>query len=174
MYSFIIPPAHPLLISDVHAKLGCRAVPHYVISNCESVSDMLEVAIMLKEAGLVKVELGAAAAANGAEEATTSSREAAAANAAAPQTGAAAHASHSHHHHHHRSSSSSAGTAAAPGASDTAPHATHLPVTSALQIVPLFETIADLHAGAGVMRAAFSLPVFASIVASLGHTQVCS
>ena len=41
-----------------------------------------------------------------------------------------------------------------------------------MQIVPLFETIADLHAGAGIMATAFALPVFAGIVASLGKRQV--
>lgn len=39
-------------IKDVHARFGARAVPHYIISNCCSVSDMLEVAVLLKEAGL--------------------------------------------------------------------------------------------------------------------------
>lgn len=34
---------------------GPRAVPNYVISMCESVSDMLEAAILLKEAGLLDV-----------------------------------------------------------------------------------------------------------------------
>ena len=33
-------------------RFGHRAVGHYVISKCQSVSDMLEVAIMLREAGL--------------------------------------------------------------------------------------------------------------------------
>ncbi len=35
------------------ADLGPEAVPNYVISRCESVSDVLEVALLLKEAGLV-------------------------------------------------------------------------------------------------------------------------
>lgn len=39
-------------IADVHRRFGPRAVPQYVISNCVSVSDMLEVAILLKEGGL--------------------------------------------------------------------------------------------------------------------------
>ena len=34
-------------------RLGPGAVPHYVISKCESVSDVLEVAVLLKEVGLV-------------------------------------------------------------------------------------------------------------------------
>ncbi|MGY1649848.1 phosphoenolpyruvate carboxylase [Geodermatophilus sp. SYSU D01119] len=35
------------------AKLGPRAIPNYVISMCESVSDVLEVAVLLKEVGLL-------------------------------------------------------------------------------------------------------------------------
>lgn len=35
------------------ARVGPRAVPHYVISMAESVSDVLEVAVLLKEVGLV-------------------------------------------------------------------------------------------------------------------------
>ncbi|RAV15734.1 phosphoenolpyruvate carboxylase [Mycolicibacterium sp. GF69] len=38
---------------------GSRAVPNYIISMCESVSDMLEAAILLKEAGLLDVSLEA-------------------------------------------------------------------------------------------------------------------
>ncbi|SDO41154.1 Phosphoenolpyruvate carboxylase, type 1 [Klenkia soli] len=34
-------------------RLGARAIPNYVISMCESVSDVLEVAVLLKEVGLV-------------------------------------------------------------------------------------------------------------------------
>ncbi|WP_336029963.1 phosphoenolpyruvate carboxylase [Geodermatophilus sp. FMUSA9-8] len=34
-------------------KLGPRAIPNYVISMCESVSDVLEVAVLLKEVGLL-------------------------------------------------------------------------------------------------------------------------
>jgi len=36
-----------------HAAFGPRVVPHYVISKCESVSDLLEVAVLLKESGLL-------------------------------------------------------------------------------------------------------------------------
>jgi phosphoenolpyruvate carboxylase len=39
-------------IRDVHARFGARTLPHYVISNCCSLSDLLEVAVLLKEAGL--------------------------------------------------------------------------------------------------------------------------
>jgi phosphoenolpyruvate carboxylase len=35
-------------------RFGARAVPHYVISHCESVSDMLEVGVLLREAGLLR------------------------------------------------------------------------------------------------------------------------
>ena len=38
----------------VCTRLGARALPHYVISKCESVSDLLEVAVLLKEAGLYR------------------------------------------------------------------------------------------------------------------------
>ncbi|NQY56338.1 MAG: phosphoenolpyruvate carboxylase [Ilumatobacteraceae bacterium] len=36
-----------------HAAAGRRAIPHYVISMADSVSDVLEVAVLLKEVGLV-------------------------------------------------------------------------------------------------------------------------
>jgi len=35
-------------------RYGPRAVPHYVISHCDSVSDLLEVGLLLREAGLLK------------------------------------------------------------------------------------------------------------------------
>jgi phosphoenolpyruvate carboxylase len=34
-------------------RFGARAVPHYVISHCSSVSDLLEVGVLLREAGLL-------------------------------------------------------------------------------------------------------------------------
>ena len=40
--------------ADVHARYGAQALPNYVISKCQSVSDLLEVAVLLKEAGLVR------------------------------------------------------------------------------------------------------------------------
>ncbi|MGH8687613.1 MAG: phosphoenolpyruvate carboxylase [Burkholderiales bacterium] len=47
-----------LAIADAAAsgrrRLGARAVPHYVISHCESVSDLLEVGVLLREAGLLR------------------------------------------------------------------------------------------------------------------------
>jgi len=35
-------------------RLGPQAVPHYVISHCQSVSDLLEVGVLLREAGLLR------------------------------------------------------------------------------------------------------------------------
>ena len=35
-------------------RLGSNAVPHYVISHCQSVSDLLEVGVLLREAGLLR------------------------------------------------------------------------------------------------------------------------
>jgi len=40
--------------ADVHARFGAAALPHYVISKCQSVSDLLEVAVLLKEVGLLR------------------------------------------------------------------------------------------------------------------------
>ncbi|MGE5171074.1 MAG: phosphoenolpyruvate carboxylase [Rudaea sp.] len=40
--------------ADIHARYGAAAVPNYVISKCRSVSDLLEVAVLLKEVGLVR------------------------------------------------------------------------------------------------------------------------
>ena len=99
-------------VADVHARFGAATAPHYIISNCASLSDLLEVAILLKEAGLV----------------------------VPPQGG-----------------TTGSGSFAGP--------------TSALQIIPLFETIEDLRAGGAVMAAAFKLPAYASIVKSLGGVQ---
>jgi len=39
--------------ADIHARFGATALPNYVISKCASVSDLLEVGILLKEAGLL-------------------------------------------------------------------------------------------------------------------------
>jgi phosphoenolpyruvate carboxylase len=40
--------------AEVHHRLGKAAIPNYVISKATSVSDVLEVALLLKEAGLLK------------------------------------------------------------------------------------------------------------------------
>ena len=39
--------------AEAHAKYGAQAIPQCIISMCKGVSDMLEVAILLKEVGLV-------------------------------------------------------------------------------------------------------------------------
>jgi phosphoenolpyruvate carboxylase len=39
--------------AEAHAKYGIEAIPQCIISMCKGVSDMLEVALLLKEAGLV-------------------------------------------------------------------------------------------------------------------------
>ncbi len=40
--------------AEIHRRYGADAVPQYVISKCQSVSDLLEVALLLKEAGLAR------------------------------------------------------------------------------------------------------------------------
>ena len=42
--------------ADIHRRYGAAALPNYVISKCQSVSDLLEVGIMLKEVGLLRGE----------------------------------------------------------------------------------------------------------------------
>jgi phosphoenolpyruvate carboxylase len=95
-----------LAIFDTAARLrqqlGPESIRHYIISKTDNVSDLLEVAVLLKEAGLVK-----------------------------------------------------------PG---------DLP-SSALQIVPLFETIGDLRRAPEIMADWFSIPAAQSIVSSLGQQQ---
>ena len=83
--------------------LGPQAVPHYIISMCGSVSDLLEAAVLLKEVGLVDH-------------------------------------------------------------TDTGPRC---PVA----VIPLFETIEDLHSGAEILGAALSIPEFRSLVDSAGSVQ---
>ena len=39
--------------ADIHRRYGKDAVPNYVISKANAVSDILEVAVLLKEVGLV-------------------------------------------------------------------------------------------------------------------------
>jgi phosphoenolpyruvate carboxylase len=43
--------------ASAHRRFGERTVPHYVISMAESVSDVLEVAVLLKEVGLVRIDV---------------------------------------------------------------------------------------------------------------------
>ncbi|HXZ92236.1 MAG TPA: phosphoenolpyruvate carboxylase [Burkholderiales bacterium] len=40
--------------AEAHRRFGARAVPRYVISHCESVSDLLEVGVLMREAGLLR------------------------------------------------------------------------------------------------------------------------
>ncbi len=40
--------------ADIHDRFGPVALPNYVISKCASVSDLLEVGVLLKEAGLLR------------------------------------------------------------------------------------------------------------------------
>ena len=85
--------------ADIHQRFGPAALPNYVISKCQSLSDLLEVAILLKEVGLLT------------------------------------------------------------------------PNRLAVNIVPLFETIADLGRCGEVMIAAFRLPLYQRWLASRGGWQ---
>ena len=42
------------MAAGIHARYGAAALPHYVISKCQSVSDLLEVGVLLKEVGLAR------------------------------------------------------------------------------------------------------------------------
>ncbi|MGO8913402.1 MAG: phosphoenolpyruvate carboxylase [Bradyrhizobium sp.] len=86
--------------AEAHAKFGADAIPQCIISMCKGVSDMLEVALLLKEAGLVN----------------PSGR-------------------------------------------------------SAINVVPLFETIEDLQASAGIMDRMLSLHDYRKLVDSRGAVQ---
>lgn len=86
-----------------HARYGRQCITQHVISMAQSVSDLLEVHLMLKEAGLW-----------------------------------------------------------VPG---------DVP-TSHLMVVPLFETVADLEAGADIMREYLSLPEIAATATARGHQEV--
>lgn len=90
---------------DVIDTFGAAAVPNYIISMCTSVSDMLEAALLLKEAGILD-----------------------------------------------------------PGTPDGSPQ-------SPVGIVPLFETIEDLGAGAATLAAALEVPVYRDLVAAAGMRQ---
>jgi phosphoenolpyruvate carboxylase len=86
--------------AEAHGLFGTRAIPQCIVSMCEGVSDLLEVALLLKEADLV----------------------------------------------------------------DPTGH-------SAVNIVPLFETIEDLQACAGIMDRMLSLPEYRALVNSRGGVQ---
>ena len=42
------------MAADVYRRYGAAALPNYVISKCQSVSDLLEVGVLLKEVGLLR------------------------------------------------------------------------------------------------------------------------
>ncbi|MDH2357286.1 phosphoenolpyruvate carboxylase [Bradyrhizobium sp. SSUT112] len=86
--------------AEAHAKFGSDAIPQCIISMCKSMSDMLEVAVLLKEVGLV-----------------------------------------------------------------------HPSGRSAINIVPLFETIEDLQASSGIMDRMLSLHDYRRLVDSRGSVQ---
>ncbi|HVU49504.1 MAG TPA: phosphoenolpyruvate carboxylase [Polyangia bacterium] len=89
-------------VASLHGRYGARAVPNYVISMTAGPSDVLEVALLLKEAGLL-----------------------------------------------------------VPGEEPR----------SAVNIIPLFETIEDLRACGGIMHALFSLPYYRQLLESRGDLQ---
>ncbi len=87
--------------AEAHRRFGADAIPNYVISKAGSASDVLEVGVLLKEAGLLRPLQG----------------------------------------------------------------------TLALNIVPLFETIADLRQCPGVMDDLLSIPEYRALVAGRGNVQ---
>jgi hypothetical protein len=105
-------------IAGLHARFGPRVVPHYIISNCNSLSDLLEVAVLLKEAGLVRVtpKAGGSASAPGSSGSGGGKQ---AGEAAKPLFSRVA----------------------------TVGSALPVTLSSSLDIIPLFETIKDLMAG---------------------------
>ena len=86
----------------IHQRYGPRALPNYIISKTDGVSDLLEVALLLKESGLL-----------------------------------------------------------APGAEPRL----------AINIIPLFETIADLRSCAAIMDHLFAVPDYRQLLASRGDVQ---
>jgi len=86
--------------AQIHALYGQAALPHYIISKAASVSDLLEVALLLKEVGLFTPDKGCA-----------------------------------------------------------------------MDIIPLFETIADLENARDVLRAAFAMPAYRGWVERRGNVQ---
>ena len=89
-------------VAALHARYGARAIPNYVISMTAGPSDVLEVALLLKEAGLL-----------------------------------------------------------VPGQEPR----------SAVNVIPLFETIEDLRACGGIMHDLFSLPYYRQLLESRGDLQ---
>src|SRR5439155_58204 len=86
--------------AEAHARYGAAAIPQCIISMCKGMSDMLEVALLLKEAGLI-----------------------------------------------------------------------HPSGRSAINIVPLFETIEDLQASSGIMDRMLSMHDYRKLVDSCGSVQ---
>ncbi len=86
----------------IHRRYGPGALPNYIISKTDGASDLLEVALLLKESGLL-----------------------------------------------------------IPGAEPRL----------AMNIIPLFETIADLRAGPAIMDSLFALPEYRALLASRGNMQ---
>jgi phosphoenolpyruvate carboxylase len=87
--------------AEAHRRYGPASVPNYVISKADAASDVLEVALLLKEVGLLRPDEG----------------------------------------------------------------------KLALNIVPLFETIADLQAAGGIMEALFALAPYQRLLESRGRAQ---
>jgi len=87
--------------AQMHQRYGAACIPNYVISKCDGVSDVLEVVLLLREAGLYRA---------------TDAR-------------------------------------------------------LGCNVIPLFETIADLRHAAGAMDALLSLPVYARMLVSRGRAQ---
>jgi phosphoenolpyruvate carboxylase len=88
--------------AELHRRYGAPALPNYIISNANGASDVLEVALLLKEGGLMQ-----------------------------------------------------------PGS----------PPRLALNIIPLFETIADLRGCGAIMEALFSIPEYRRMLESRGAVQ---
>ncbi len=88
--------------ADLQRRYGPQALPNHIISNCNGVTDILELALLLKEAGLLQ-----------------------------------------------------------PGASPRL----------SINIIPLFETIADLRGCAAIMDDLFSLPLYRRLLESRGGIQ---
>jgi len=114
--------------AEAHRRYGPASVPNYVISKADSVSDVLEVALLLKEVGLLRPG------------------EIARHRQSEPETG---------------------GIDAQPLTHERSEGA----ATLALNIVPLFETIADLQAAGGIMDALLGLPAYRRLLDSRGEAE---
>ncbi|WP_283147777.1 phosphoenolpyruvate carboxylase [Silvimonas soli] len=88
--------------AELQARYGSEVLPNYIISNCESVSDLLEVAVLMNEVGLIQL--------------------------------------------------------------------TPIPKAK-INVIPLFETTADLRNSGQIMAELFALPQWRTIVAARGQVQ---